>query len=204
MASQASSTSKPCTFFLRGRCSRGSDCHYSHATPSRQTRGTPATPKPFFAMQTCKFFQRGSCTNSNCPFVHEFVESHQKTVVPTPAPELSQVPANHCRFHLQGGCQNGDTCRFYHAPGQSNLETSLSTVPTKHTHKVAIWNTHSRPSVKSGSIVRSAAIHCYIITQEGFSQQTVSPPLFRRHPRMPMWGQRVWTSQQLEQYMHAR
>jgi Zinc finger domain/Zinc finger C-x8-C-x5-C-x3-H type (and similar)/RNA-binding, Nab2-type zinc finger len=162
MASRMLSTTKPCAFFLKGQCNRGDDCHYSHTMPLRETRGLSDTPKPFFASQPCKFFQRGRCTNPNCPFVHSLVDSHLGIVGTTLAGGQTQVSANHCRFHLQGRCQNGDSCRFSHAPRLPGFEATPQAIPPKQSHKVAIQHPHSLPTVKSGAIVRPASA-CYFI-----------------------------------------
>ena len=83
----------PCTFFLKGKCTRGSSCPFSHK---------PSAPV------LCKFFQSpGGCTRgSSCKFVHESkvsaeTKTETKTEAETETDELTPEDLlNIARFEL--------------------------------------------------------------------------------------------------------
>ncbi|KAL7068167.1 zinc finger, CCCH type domain-containing protein [Cryptosporidium serpentis] len=74
-----------CTFFLKGRCDRGSTCQFLH------------TAEPITKQKPCWYFLGGSCAKgAECLYSHD----------------LSQFP---CRYiHTIGFCRNLQNCRFSH------------------------------------------------------------------------------------------
>jgi hypothetical protein len=50
--------SKPCEFYIKGRCSKGEECTYSHAV----AQGTN---------QLCRFYLTGNCLKEDCKFNHD-------------------------------------------------------------------------------------------------------------------------------------
>ncbi|KAI0054359.1 hypothetical protein BV25DRAFT_831288, partial [Artomyces pyxidatus] len=106
------STPRPCTFYLKGQCTRGDACTFDHPIPSISSiasQGSPvrkATPR-------CKFFLRGQCSNRACPFVH--ADPVPSRTFDTPSVSHN-VPPTACPYHLKGRCVYGEQCRFYHVP----------------------------------------------------------------------------------------
>ncbi|KAI0061544.1 hypothetical protein BV25DRAFT_768095 [Artomyces pyxidatus] len=104
------STPRPCTFYLKGQCTRGDACTFDHPIPSISSiasQGSPvrkATPR-------CKFFLRGQCSNRACPFVH--ADPVPSRTFDTPSVSHN-VPPTACPYHLKGRCVYGEQCRFYH------------------------------------------------------------------------------------------
>ena len=60
------STTTLCTFFIKGKCTKGMDCRFSHASIAT----APSVSVP------CSFFLAGKCTKgSGCRFAHEPLDS---------------------------------------------------------------------------------------------------------------------------------
>ncbi len=78
-----------CFQFLKGQCSFGDSCRYSHDSsaatgPSQQFRPPP-----------CREFQRGSCSRSTCKYAH--------------------VMSDACRNFQKGSCHRGPNCPYLHS-----------------------------------------------------------------------------------------
>lgn len=78
---------KFCEFYIKGKCSKGASCTFSHDV-------VPRTKS-----EMCKYFINRCCLKGDdCPFSHA----------------LSSFP---CKFfHTRGYCLDADTCRFSHEP----------------------------------------------------------------------------------------
>ncbi|EJT69596.1 hypothetical protein GGTG_13212 [Gaeumannomyces tritici R3-111a-1] len=89
-------TRAPCTFFARGRCTRGASCPFVHEVG-------PA-PKP---IKPCHYFAAGHCAHGNsCRFAH----SRDRVVAAEALPPKTEV----CRYFAAGRCTKGEECRFAH------------------------------------------------------------------------------------------
>ncbi len=65
-----------CRDFLRGKCSRGDACRYSHSKPGKP--GSPRPPHKGRSMSPvskesgiCFYYAKGRCTRDKCPYKHE-------------------------------------------------------------------------------------------------------------------------------------
>ncbi|ORX93742.1 hypothetical protein K493DRAFT_34613 [Basidiobolus meristosporus CBS 931.73] len=108
-----SARSKYCQYFNRfGRCSKGSKCPYIHdpkrvAICTKFLRGACEKPEecPFSHNITpervplCYHFQKGKCTNQDCPYLHVKVN-----------PDAPVCKA----FLTEGYCPNGKSCKERH------------------------------------------------------------------------------------------
>jgi hypothetical protein len=88
---------RPCSFFLRGNCTAGANCKFSHSVPNRP----PAPPA-----KICSFFLQGKCKRGNaCQFSHGQSGGQQAVIV-------GDGPAKRvCSFYLRGACTNGTSCK---------------------------------------------------------------------------------------------
>jgi hypothetical protein len=127
-----------CAYYLRNACTRGSFCHYSHASTNTGAP-MPSTKEPCshflrgtcrFGDQcvkshdnspsTCKFFLAGICKNgSQCSFRHPeaAIPSEQSSGLRCQmGARLSKPPKafGACEFYLKGQCKNGSLCSFGH------------------------------------------------------------------------------------------
>ncbi|GMI34698.1 hypothetical protein TrCOL_g11707 [Triparma columacea] len=91
---------RPCSFFLRGNCTAGANCKFSHSVPNRP----PAPPA-----KICSFFLQGKCKRGNaCQFSHGQSGGQQAVIA-------GDGPAKRvCSFYLRGACTNGTSCKFLH------------------------------------------------------------------------------------------
>jgi hypothetical protein len=55
----------------------------------------------------CRYFERGSCKKENCPFVH--LRENRKN----------------CVFYMEGRCNKGNNCNFYHPPKEEEKLANL-------------------------------------------------------------------------------
>lgn len=55
----------------------------------------------------CRYFERGACRKDNCPFVH--LRENRKA----------------CIYYMEGNCNKGAKCNFYHPPRESEKLASL-------------------------------------------------------------------------------
>ncbi|KLU93108.1 hypothetical protein MAPG_12047, partial [Magnaporthiopsis poae ATCC 64411] len=113
----------PCSFFARGRCSRGRSCPFLHELAS------PGL---------CRFFAAGRCTHGEeCRFAHDGV------VIPEPPPSKSK--STPCRFFAAGRCAKGEECRFAHDEGVADDESAAVEDPrrTVPCHFFAVGGCHN-------------------------------------------------------------
>jgi hypothetical protein len=72
-------------------------------------------------MPICSYFLEGKCTNGNCPFRHVSIASDApvcQEFLQGFCPLGDKCPKKHTsvcpKFALDGQCEEGDKCRFYH------------------------------------------------------------------------------------------
>lgn len=88
------STPAVCTFFTRGKCTRGSSCPFYHPTlPTASCTTTTQTPPP-------------SPIKSVTP------------AAPSVVTDSGGSPTKVCSFFLRNTCKNGDNCKFLHPSEQ--------------------------------------------------------------------------------------
>lgn len=131
----------PCSYYLRGTCTRGTLCTFSHTGSPAST--LPKSPTSTFVKAPCKFFQQGRCKNGlQCPFGHPSPDRDNKsnTTSVTSRPPRGISPDAHrssdspswrsgsqtpmvssivvmpspCKYFLEGRCTKGDKCNFPH------------------------------------------------------------------------------------------
>jgi len=79
-----------CRDFVRGDCTRGSSCPYHHLLHLGSINEGKETN------EICRDFQRGECPRHPCPFVH--------------VPEFVEI----CRNFLDNKCRSGSRCLYHH------------------------------------------------------------------------------------------
>jgi hypothetical protein len=80
-----------CKYWMEGKCSKGSQCTFSHAL------SPTTTPDQARSTHPCTFHRLGQCMKgSKCLFSHD----------------LTRWPCKY--FHLNGRCKEGEGCRFSH------------------------------------------------------------------------------------------
>src|SRR5258708_31632679 len=105
MAYRKFSTPKPCIFFAKGKCMNGASCRFTHSTQSQTVFGP------------CKFYQRGACTNKQCPFSHV----SQNATGDLHGPDSHGVfQSTICHYFLRGSSTKGEQCSHFH-PGTDAL-----------------------------------------------------------------------------------
>jgi hypothetical protein len=83
----------PCRYFMEGKCTKGTECTFSHAIKPNVTQQEARTT------EVCRFHMAGNCLKGEgCLWSHD----------------LSKVP---CKFwHVKGECAAEANCRFSHGP----------------------------------------------------------------------------------------
>jgi len=125
-------SSKICSFYLKGTCTKGEDCSFRHEREEISQQAPPwagiGTPKS--ATPECTFYMKGRCTKGNeCKF------RHARTPFFGSMPTLcSPRSTDDCKFFLLGKCSKGNQCRFNH-PFRSEGDD----LPSKRVQSIK-WN----------------------------------------------------------------
>lgn len=92
----------PCRYWMKGQCSKGDECTFSHAIKPNRTAEEAKSE------EVCRFHILGNCLKGEaCLYSHD----------------LSKVP---CKFfHVRGECAAGEACRFSHAPISDEVRRQL-------------------------------------------------------------------------------
>ena len=149
-SAQSSSSSKPCLFFLKGYCKRGSQCTFEHIK---------GVPPPASIAEPCRYYPGNCAEGAKCPFQHGSQDTRRHTkptagptpvlapprdfgrpsataathplarsVFPTPPPRR-QLPHDPSRQHQwnadDGDDAGGDDVYFY---GIGSMESEPTTV----------------------------------------------------------------------------
>jgi hypothetical protein len=85
-----------CVFFQQGVCKHRSKCPFAHG--KSELHQAPSLHKT----RICPNLH--TCSNENCTYAHSQEELQSDVSFKT----------NMCRWHMQGKCRNGGTCRFAH------------------------------------------------------------------------------------------
>jgi hypothetical protein len=103
--------SKLCTYYMRGACTRGSECRYSHKTDTIPQCALQKSCKDIekgcqyrhdAATIPCKYYLQGKCTKGA-----ECLYKHDGATMPP------------CKYYLQGKCTKGAECRYRHPPAEA-------------------------------------------------------------------------------------
>mmetsp|Transcript_44772 Transcript_44772/g.83641 ORF Transcript_44772/g.83641 Transcript_44772/m.83641 type:complete len:291 (+) Transcript_44772:72-944(+) len=106
---------RQCSFFEKGKCTRGEKCKYAHGTRELQSR-----PDLTFTSLCRTFTATGVCKDPKCSFAHnpEQLRATNKF-----------YKTSLCKFNLNGRCRLGEECR--HAHGEDELQPLPSSKPTR-------------------------------------------------------------------------
>jgi hypothetical protein len=122
-----------CQHHLKGKCTRGDKCRFSHAKPE------PIAPSPSPAgeakagnMKICEHFLNNKCTRGEkCRFSH---------AVPKKEKPMKQKKSKAtCNHYINGSCTRGDQCRFVHPEGQEGSSSNRKRTGLQGRHKRKDW-----------------------------------------------------------------
>ena len=97
---------KPCSFYAKGKCTRGDQCTFAHGDLELQS--LPDLSKTSLCQDYAEF---GVCNNVNCSFAHGVEELRATTKF---------YKTSMCKFHMMHQCRMGVYCR--HAHDESELK----------------------------------------------------------------------------------
>lgn len=97
---------KPCSFYAKGKCTRGDQCTFAHGDVELQS--LPDLSKTSLCQDYAEF---GVCHNLNCCFAHGVEELRATTKF---------YKTSMCKFHMMRQCRMGVYCR--HAHDESELK----------------------------------------------------------------------------------
>lgn len=103
---------RQCSFYAKGKCTRGQQCKYAHGETELQDR-----PDLTFTSLCREYATTGTCTNPKCSFAHNPGQLRATGKF---------FKTSLCKFHLQGRCRLGQECR--HAHGEDELTPLPKTV----------------------------------------------------------------------------
>lgn len=126
----------PCRYWMEGKCSKDSECTFSHALRPNKT------PEEAKSEEVCKFHIAGNCLKGDgCLYSHD----------------LSRVP---CKFyHVKGDCAAGAECRFSHAPINDETRKQLTAEMNNINSKDVKNLTEGKPSIISAASIKMPAYH---------------------------------------------
>ena len=126
----------PCRYWMEGKCSKDSECTFSHALRPNKT------PEEAKSEEVCKFHIAGNCLKGDgCLYSHD----------------LSRVP---CKFyHIKGDCAAGVECRFSHAPINDEARKQLTAEMNSISPKDIKSTTEGKSSIISAASIKMPAYH---------------------------------------------
>lgn len=104
---------KPCSFYAKGKCTRGDQCTFAHG--DLELQALPDLSKTSLCQDYAEF---GVCHNLNCCFAHGVEELRATTKF---------YKTSMCKFHMMRQCRMGVYCRHAHD------ESELKELPAEET-----------------------------------------------------------------------
>ena len=159
--SSSTTTSAPvCKFFVKGRCTKGSSCIFSHETPHEKEQpawdqsatATVAPPRPDKIVATVTLRPRGADESASSPSICSPVEGGKGESSST---TTSSAPV--CKFFVKGRCTKGSSCIFSHEMPHEKEQTAwdksatATVAPPRPDKKVATVTLRPRGADESAS-----------------------------------------------------
>lgn len=141
---------KPCSFYAKGKCTRGDQCTFAHGDVELQA--LPDLSKTSLCQDYAEF---GACHNLNCCFAHGVEELRATTKF---------YKTSMCKFHMMRQCRMGVYCRHAHD------ESELQELPTEAFQK-------TQEELLEEQLLPSILRECYSVNPricEPFKTQTAA------------------------------
>lgn len=129
-----------CQNFRDGRCSKGSECPYSHDVKEQQKlepRRRTRVP--------CQHFKRGACTKGDhCPMSHDPADED-------PLPMWDKRPFN-CSYFQEGKCIRGQACAFAHGEEELDMVKKMKSAMRRSTMQPRLDLGSSQEPIQGGGV----------------------------------------------------